>query len=389
MPRRRAARAEHPMEESKSSFDPQGLAAPEALARWGWNAYFQEFLRLEREAGAEDISREVGRLVAPHGALFEVATAAGELLASLTGKLRLAMDAGELSRPAVGDWVILDARPSEGTATIREILPRRTKLSRKSAGRATAEQVLAANVDVAFLVSAMTRDLRPRRLERYLAIAREGGVNPVVVLTKSDLHEDAEAIRETIETFTGGAKVHAVSNVTGAGLEELDGYFEGDKTIVLLGSSGVGKSTLINRFLGRERQATRDLRVDGKGRHTTTHRELFVRPGGGLVIDTPGMREIGLWDASEGVGDLFADLEELAARCRFRDCSHSGEPGCAVEEARRGGAIDAGRVESFQKLRREAAHMERQRDERAKAEGKRFEKQLSRAQNALKKQRGR
>jgi ribosome biogenesis GTPase len=242
---------------------------------------------------------------------------------------------------------------------------------------------------VAFLVNAMTRDLSPRRIERYLAIAREGGANPVVVLTKSDLHKDAEAIRAAIEAVAGGAKVHAVSSMTGAGVADLDAYFEGNKTVVLLGSSGVGKSTLINRFLDRETQVTQDLREDGKGRHTTTHRELFVRPGGGLVIDTPGMREIGLWDAGEGVGDLFADLEELAARCRFRDCSHSGEPGCALEEARRAGVIDADRVESFQKLRREAAHMERQRDERAKAEAKRSDKQMSRAQNAMQRRKGR
>jgi ribosome biogenesis GTPase len=353
-----------------------------ALVRLGWSSYFQGFVGTEGDC-------EPARVIAPHGGLLEVATASGELLASLSGKLRLAADGGEGLRPAVGDWVILDARPAEGTATIRSILPRRTKLSRKSPGRAAAEQVLAANVDTAFLVTAMTRDLQPRRLERYLAVASEGGVAPVVVLTKSDLHEDAEAIREAIQAVAAGAPVHAVSSLTGAGLAALDAYFEGNRTVVLLGSSGVGKSTLINRFLDRETQAVQGLREDGKGRHTTTHRELFVRPGGGLVIDTPGMRELGLWDAGEGLGDLFGDLEEIAARCRFRDCSHAGEPGCAVEEARRAGVIEAGRVESFQKLRREAAHMERQRDERAKAEAKRHDKQLSRAQNALFRKRGR
>ena len=362
-----------------------------SLARLGWSSYFQDLASGELGGGGEGetVGGEVARVIAPHGGLVEVATASGELLASLAGKLRQAADEGEASRPAVGDWVLLDARPGEGTATIRAILPRRTKLSRKSAGRAAAEQVLAANVDVAFLVTAMTRDLRPRRLERYLAIAREGGAEPVVVLTKSDLHEDAEAIRGSIEAVTGGAKVHAVSSLTGAGLADLEAYFEGNKTVVLLGSSGVGKSTLINRFLSREMQAVQGIRVDGKGRHTTTHRELFLRPGGGLVIDTPGMRELGLWGAGDGLGDLFADLEEIAARCRFRDCSHSGEPGCAVEEARREGAIDAGRLESFQKLRQEVAHMERQRDERARAETKRHDKQMSRALHAMQKRRGR
>jgi ribosome biogenesis GTPase len=355
-----------------------------ALTRLGWSPFFQESIPHTEGAG-----NEVARVVAPHRSAFEVLSPAGELLASLTGRLLRAIERGEEERPAVGDWVVIDPRSTEGTATVQAVLPRRTKLSRKAAGRTAAEQVLAANVDVAFLVSALTRDLSIRRLERYLALVREGGVNPVVVLTKSDLCEEAAEARAEVERAAGGAPVHAVSSLTGDGVAELDGYFKGNQTVVLLGSSGVGKSTLINRWIGRDTQAVHGLREDGKGRHTTTHRELFVVPSGGLVIDTPGMRELGLWEAGEGVKDVFTDMEELAQACRFRDCEHSGEPGCAVEQAQREGRIEKGRMEAFQKLRLEVAHLERQRDERARVEAKRHAKTLSRAVKAAVRRKGR
>lgn len=355
-----------------------------ALRRLGWGQFFQDaFLEV---AGAGE---EPGRVVVPHRSAFEVASASGELHGTLTGRLLRAIERGEEERPAVGDWVVIDARPAEEAATVRAVLPRRTKLSRKSAGRVAAEQVLAANVDFALLVSSMTSDLNVRRLERYLALVREGGANPVVVLTKSDLCPNPAEVRAEIERAAAGAPVHAVSSFTGEGVAELEGYFGESNTVVLLGSSGVGKSTLINRWLGRDEQVVHEVRVVGKGRHTTTHRELFVRAGGGLVIDTPGMRELGLWEAGEGVKDVFADVEELAAACRFRDCEHSGEPGCAVEEALSNGRVDAERVEAFRKLRREVAYMERQRDERARVEAKKYAKQMSKAATEAQRRKGR
>jgi ribosome biogenesis GTPase / thiamine phosphate phosphatase len=251
---------------------------------------------------------------------------------------------------------------------IHAVLPRRTKFSRKAAGAETEEQVVAANIDVVFVVSALAGDLNARRLERYLALGWESGAEPAVVLTKADLCDDVAAALAEVEAIAIGVAVHAVSNVTGNGLDELSTYFAPGRTIAVLGSSGVGKSTLINRLAGRDLQAVAEVRADGRGRHTTTRRELVPLPGGGLVLDTPGMRELALWDASGGVEGVFEDVGVLAARCRFPDCAHETEPGCAVRAALEDGSLDAERLAGYRKLEGELRHLELKIDKRARSE---------------------
>jgi ribosome biogenesis GTPase / thiamine phosphate phosphatase len=290
-----------------------------------------------------------------HRGVYVLATAEGEVEARITGRLRFD---GDL--PAVGDWV------AHAEGLIHGVLPRRTAFVRRAAGNETVEQVLAANIDTVFLVMAFYRDLNPRRLERYLALAWESGAEPAIVLTKLDLAEDADAAIAEVESVAIGVPVHPVSAVTGEGLDELEPYLAPGRTVVLLGSSGVGKSTLVNALLGEERQATKEIRAfDGRGRHTTTARELIGLPGGGLVLDTPGMRELQLWEAAEGLIGTFADVDELALACRFSDCGHESEPGCAVRDA-----VDPDRLESWRKLGRELRHLELKQDARARSEAR-------------------
>jgi ribosome biogenesis GTPase / thiamine phosphate phosphatase len=329
-----------------------------SLTELGWNEHFEQH-RPEGEL-------VLGRVAVEHRGAYAVYADDGEAWAELAGKLRYeAAGRGEL--PAVGDWVAMQLRP-EGRATIHAVLPRRTKISRKVNLGETEEQVLAANIDTIFLVSSLNRDLNVRRIERYLATAWESGAEPAIVLNKADLcpvEERADLIAE-IEAVAFGVPVHTVSAVTREGLDELTPYFGPGRTVVLLGSSGVGKSTLINSVLGTEQLETREIREgDGRGRHTTTHRELIVVPGGGLVIDTPGLRELQLWgEADGGVGEAFQDVTALAATCRFHDCAHETEPGCAVRAAIGSGALPAERLESYRKLQRELARLERRRDGR-------------------------
>jgi ribosome biogenesis GTPase / thiamine phosphate phosphatase len=229
--------------------------------------------------------------------------------------------------------------------------------------------VLVANVDVAFLVMGLDeRDFNIRRLERYLTTAWEGGADPVIVLNKADLAYDLDAQLAETELVAFGVPVHPVSAETGAGVEELGRYLAGNRTVVLLGSSGVGKSSLINRLLGEERFQIGDVRSDGRGRHTTTHRELVPVPGGGVIIDTPGLRELQLWDADEGLDQAFVDVAELIAACRFSDCQHRTEPGCAIKAALADGSLPADRWESYQKLQRELARLERKLDPKLRSE---------------------
>jgi ribosome biogenesis GTPase / thiamine phosphate phosphatase len=307
------------------------------------------------------------RVAAQHRGAYVIYAAAGERPAELAGRLRHAA-ASPADLPAVGDWVAVADGPHASAATIHALLERETVFLRKAAGEESVEQVVAANVDVVFLVSAFGDDLNVRRVERYLAAGWESGAQPVVVLNKSDLSADLEAEVAEVEAVAFGVPVHVVNGLDGTGVEELRSHLAGNRTVALLGSSGVGKSTLLNRLLGWERQETQGLRGDGKGRHTTTHRELVPLEGGGLVLDTPGMRELGLWDSAAGVDETFADVVELAEQCRFADCAHETEPGCAVRAALEEGSLTEERFESYRKLQRELLRLELKTDARARSE---------------------
>jgi ribosome biogenesis GTPase / thiamine phosphate phosphatase len=308
------------------------------------------------------------RVAAQHRGAYVLFSELGELRAETAGRLEHdAAGAGDL--PAVGDWVAVAARPAEHAATIRHVLTRRTSFSRKVALHATEEQVLAANVDAVFLVMSLNEDYNLRRLERYVATAWESGAQPVILLTKTDLCPDWPLRVLEVESIAYGVPVHPVSALSGDGIETVRSYLAPGRTIALLGSSGVGKSTLVNTLAGEELLATAAIREDdGEGRHTTRHRQLVLLPGGGLVIDTPGLRELRLWDVAEGVSTTFADVEELAASCRFNDCAHRSEPGCAVQAALANGTLQFGRWAGYKKLQRELAHLERRLDKRLQAE---------------------
>jgi ribosome biogenesis GTPase len=308
------------------------------------------------------------RVAAQHRGAYVLFSELGELRAGTAGRLEHeAAGAGDL--PAVGDWVAVTVRVEERAATIRHVLPRRTKFSRKVAMHASEEQVLAANVDTVFLLMSLNADYNLRRLERYLATAWDSGAQPVVVLTKTDLCHDVPERVVEVESVAFGVPVHAISNLTGDGLELVRAHLAPGRTVALLGSSGVGKSTLVNTLAGEELLATGAIREDDdEGRHTTRHRQLVVLPGGGLVLDTPGLRELQLWDVGEGVGETFSDIEELAARCRFSDCAHRHEPGCAVKAAIDDGTLPFARWASYKKLQRELAHLERRLDKRLQSE---------------------
>jgi ribosome biogenesis GTPase / thiamine phosphate phosphatase len=349
-----------------------------SLSDLGWNAHFEE--HFAPHAGDGLIA---GRVAVEHRDAYAVYTEDGDCWAELAGRLRHeAITRDEL--PAVGDWVALQPLP-EKRAIVHAVLPRLTKFSRTAASdqqRVSGEQVLAANVDTVFLVSSLNRDLNVRRIERYLVTAWESGAAPAIVLNKADLCEPDQraGLVAEVEAVAFGVPVHVASAVTGEGIDELDSYLTPGRTVVLLGSSGVGKSTLVNRFAGRELLATREIRDDGRGRHTTSHRELVVLEGGGLVLDTPGLRELQLFEGSEAMDDVFEDVAGIAAECRFSDCEHRTEPGCAVKAAIADGSLDAERLESYRKLERELERAERKRDARLAAEYRRRWRTAARAQ---------
>jgi len=314
-----------------------------------------------------------GRVAVVHKDLCGVYTPMGELWAEVSGRMRHEA-ASRAQLPVTGDWVALRPRPAEGRATIHAVLPRRSAFSRKAAGAPTDEQVVAANADSVFLVCGLDRDFNLRRIERALVLAAESGAEPVVVLNKSDLCDDPGARMADVRDIAPVAAIHVVSSITGEGLPGLSPYVAAGRTMALVGSSGVGKSTLVNRLLGSEAQATAEVRPhDGRGRHTTTRRELIPLAGGGWIIDTPGLRELQLWADEDALPAAFADVDAVAAECRFRDCRHESEPGCAVRDALAGGRLSADRYASFLKLRKELHHLALKQDVWARqAEGRRI-----------------
>ncbi|MCE5314221.1 MAG: ribosome small subunit-dependent GTPase A [Armatimonadota bacterium] len=295
--------------------------------------------------------------------LYAVLTDQGEMPAVPTGKLLYGSD-DRADLPVVGDWVaaqILDEQPPR--AIIHCVLPRKSMFSRKEAGKRVSRQPIASNIDTVFIVMSLDNDFSPARAERYLALAWESGAEPVVLLTKCDQCSDVDASIDIIRASAPGVPVHAVSVVAGQGLSVMSDYLKEGITVALLGSSGVGKSTLVNYLLGSDLQRVREVReVDSKGRHTTTHRQLFVLPGGGLVIDTPGMREIQLWNVDNGLAEAFVDIEVLARQCRFGDCSHNDEPGCMVRAALNDGSLDHRRFDNYMKMQAELHFLERKQD---------------------------
>lgn len=339
------------------------------LVDLGWDPQIEQHFAACREDGSV-----AGRVAREDRDRCVVWAERGELTAKPAGRLRYAAtERGAL--PAVGDWVAVRPSADGGVGLIEAILPRKSSLSRKAVrgggpqygpGR-TEEQVLAANIDVAFLVSGLNEDFNPRRIERYLATTWDSGARPIVVLNKADLCEDIPARLAEIELSAAGVSIHAISAATNQGLEALAPYLGRGQTVVFLGSSGVGKSTIINRLLGTRLQETREVReFDGRGRHATTAREMIVLPGGAVLIDTPGLREIGLWDDGGGLELVFDDIRELAHACRFRDCRHTSEPGCAVKEAVVRGQLDPKRLENYLRLQREQAILAVRRSQRAR-----------------------
>lgn len=349
-----------------------------SILRWGWNEYF--------EALWKDAARGTAvpaRVIAQSRGIWRIAGDFGECPAEAAGRLRLAAEEGA-DWPAVGDWVAVELRDQGNAAQIQEVLPRRSRFARKTAGKKIAEQVIAANVDVALLVSALDGDFNPRRVERYLTQCWESAAKPVIVLNKVDACKAPHEKIEQIDRISMAVAVCAVSAITGQGFDELEKHLARGQTIVLLGSSGVGKSTIVNRLLGRNIQGVQEVREsDSRGRHTTTAREMFALPGGALLMDTPGLRELQLWDADEGISQTFSDIETLAERCRFGNCRHRAEPGCAVQAAIESGALDTARLENWRKLQRELEFLRRKIDVDARHNEKQRIKQLMRTVNKM------
>lgn len=321
---------------------------------------------------------QIARVTAVNRTNLELETEEGPLTAELTGRLRFAVGSS-LELPAVGDWVAIQVLDDGSFAVVTDVLPRATELKRRQPGKRTEYQLIAANVDVAFIVQPADQPVHTRRLERYVVVARDGGVEPVILLSKTDLVPIAD-LPASVATAGALAETIPISSTTPGGLDSIKARLKPGLTYVLLGPSGVGKSTLLNGLIGEDVFATGDVRAsDQKGRHITTRRELVVLEGGAIFIDTPGMRELGLTDVQDGLDDTFSDISELTDSCRFRDCTHTGEAGCAVCEAVEAGSLDEGRYQSYLRLQREAAHYEREYVEqrrRDRAQGKLYKEIL-------------
>jgi ribosome biogenesis GTPase len=363
------------------------------LGELGWDA---EWARVFAEQAPRDTVP--ARVTIEFNHIYRIATADGELQAQLAGRLRH-QAAGRHELAAVGDWVAVRRLPQDRTGFIELVLPRRSKFSRKAAGEVTAEQVVAANIDTVFLVMGLDGDFNLRRLERYLLTSFESGARPVVLLSKADLADNVSERVKDVQAVAPGVPVHPTIAVRRAfadgavaepDVQVVEQYLGVGRTGTLLGSSGAGKSTLINALLGEPVLKTRAVRShDSRGRHTTRHRQLIVLPSRGVLIDTPGMRELQLWDVSDAARDTFEDIDDLAAGCRFTDCRHQDEPRCAVKAAVSEGKLSAERLASFIKLQDELRNLEARRDGRAQIEERRRGKVIGRAIKQLHKQRDR
>jgi len=348
-----------------------------SLQQLGWCEFFEKQWKPKKSEGLVR-----ARVSEENRGLHKIIVESGDRWAELRGKLRHEAASREML-PAVGDWVLAEDHGER--STIHFVFDRQSKFSRKIAGKKTEEQIVAANVDTVLLVSSLNREFNARRMERYLTLAWESGARPVVVLNKADLCENVSALRVEAEEAAMGVRTVIASIVSGAGIAELQEIVRTGGTTALLGSSGVGKSSLINAILGREIQVTNETREgDDKGRHTTTSRQLIIVPGGGVLLDTPGMRELQLWDASEGISRAFADVAELAQRCKFRDCSHKDEPGCAVREA-----MDEERLANFHKLQREEEFLESKQDDALRAQRTKELRKMMKGVNRFYRDRGR
>lgn len=338
-----------------------------SLAKLGWNDALESAFAPHRAAGLVP-----ARVAVEDKHHFRVWTADAELTAQVTGRLLHAARGDKSLLPKVGDWAAVKLLPGEDKAVLHALLPRRTRLSRKVTGRETEEQILATNIDTAFVVVAADASFNPARLERMLVMVHESGALPVVALNKIDLCADLDATVAGAERVCGGADVLPVCALSGRGMKKLSALIQPGQTVIFIGTSGVGKSSLINRLYGDDIQATVEVREhDAKGRHTTTWREMIFLPGGGVVIDTPGMREFHIWLAGGGLHDAFPDIEALAARCHFRDCTHTREKKCAVQDALAAGALTRERHESFLKLQRELAYLHEAEEQRGWQDRKR------------------
>jgi ribosome biogenesis GTPase len=347
------------------------------LNQLGWNEQFAQSFERDRQP-----NYTVGRVALEHRGAYTLYAEQGELTGEISGKLRHQTVQSQ-DFPAVGDWVVIESRTAEKRATIHRILPRKSKFSRRAAGPETAEQIVAANVDTVFLLSGLDQDFNPRRIERYLLLTWESGANPVIVLNKADLCETLEEHIAEVTAIAPGIPILCLSALHHQGLDALKPYLQPGHTVALLGSSGVGKSTLTNQLIGAERQAVQAVRSgDDRGRHTTTHRELLLLPSGGLIMDTPGMREIQIWAGENSVQETFADVETLAGQCRFRDCQHQREPDCAVQMAIAQGLLDPSRLANYQKLQREVNYLSRKQDQQAQRDEKARWKKITKARRA-------
>ncbi|MGF9695671.1 ribosome small subunit-dependent GTPase A [Paenibacillus sp. MABNR03] len=326
------------------------------MEKYGWSAKWQE---LWQQSGLDEQMRKPARIIADHGQLQRLITTEGECWGRVSGRMRHDnLETGTL--PAVGDWVAITGQSGE-EAIIHGIIPRQSRVSRQAAGPITKEQLIAANVDTLLVVAALNHDFNLRRLERYIMMAWNGGVRPVIILSKSDLCTDVEEKIAMVEGIAPGIEVLALSAIEDQGKALLETYLQPGITVALTGSSGSGKSTMVNWMMGENVQLTQSVREDdSRGRHTTTHREMFVLPQGAVLIDTPGMRELNLWDeGNDGLSQAFNEIEQLAAECRFVDCSHTREAGCAVKEAIQNGSLDEKRLNNYLKMQKELQFQQR------------------------------